>query len=98
MLYRQGDILLKPIAQFPNGIKKKNLVLAYGEATGHCHQFMDSNIVSVFELNQQQYVEISNNAELFHEEHDNLIIPKGKYEVIRQQEVDLTNELRRIED
>lgn len=98
MIYRQGDILLKPIDQFPKNIKKKNLVLAYGEATGHCHQFLDTNVVAVYEVNQQQYVEVFNEVELHHEEHENLMIEKGKYEVIRQREVDLTNEIRRIAD
>ena len=115
MIYRQGDILLKSVSQLPKGIKKKNLILAYGEATGHCHQFIDSNIVAVYELenqnpyvynnqiqqhmdSNQQFVEVFNDAELVHEEHNNLIILSGKYEVIRQREVDLTNEIRRIAD
>ena len=115
MIYRQGEILLKPIDQFPKGIKKKDLILAYGEATGHCHQFLDSNIIAVYELDSknpyvynnqvqehmdlnQQFVEVFDDAALVHEEHNNIIIPSGKYEVIRQREVDLTNEIRRIMD
>ena len=98
MIFRQGDILLKSIKQFPDNLKPKNLILAYGETTGHCHQFMDSNIVAVYDLSQQQYVEVFDDAELFHEEHDNLIIPQGKYEVRRQREIDLANEVRRVVD
>jgi len=99
MLYRQGDILLKPISQFPSNIfKKKDLIIAYGEITGHTHQFTDPNLVSVYELNQQLFVEIEDTSELVHDEHNTLLIPQGKYEVIRQREVDLSEEIRKVMD
>lgn len=98
MLYRQGDILLKPIKEIPENIKKKNLVLAEGEATGHMHQFVDSHLVSCFILNNQQFIEVYQTAELIHNEHDTLLVQKGQYEVIRQREVDLLNEIQKVSD
>lgn len=99
MLYRQGDILLKPIQELPIIRKKKDLILAYGESTGHMHQFVDPMNVSVFLANEQQYVSISNDfAELVHNEHATLQIPQGNYRVIQQREVDLTEEIRQVID
>ncbi|MDH3324256.1 MAG: hypothetical protein OEL89_01305 [Candidatus Peregrinibacteria bacterium] len=98
MIYRQGDILLKPINSIPEEARKKNLVLAEGEVTGHYHQFVDPTIVSVYEVNEQQYVNVREKAELTHDEHHNLFIEKGVYEVVRQREVDLLNEVRQVMD
>lgn len=98
-IVRQGDILLKPIEEFPSNLKKKDLVLAYGEATGHMHQFIDPMAVSVFEsLSSQQFVDVIEDSMLTHQEHNDLLVPKGKYEVINQREVDLSEEIRRVID
>ena len=98
MIYRQGDVLLISIEAFPEKKKKKSLVLVEGEITGHCHQFNDPTIVSVFEANNEQYVEILGTAELFHEDHDNLFIDKGLYRVVQQREVDLLGEIQKVID
>lgn len=99
MIYRQGDILLLPINNIPEKVKKKDLILAYGEATGHMHQFIDSVNVSVYELNQQQFVNINSEyTDLIHNEHNTLKIPRGMYKVVNQREVDLTNEIRQVLD
>lgn len=98
MIYRQGDILLKPIRIIPKRAKKKNLILAEGETTGHLHQFIDSVNVTCYELNNQQYIDVINQSDLVHNEHDTLSINIGKYKCVRQREVDLSNEIRRVED
>ena len=99
MIYRQGDVLLKPIEELPIGRRKKDLILAYGESTGHLHQFLDPTLVSVYECNNQQYVHVSSEfADLVHNEHGTLSIPAGKYKVIQQREVDLSEEIRRVLD
>ena len=98
MIYRQGDIVLKTINEIPKNVKKKNLILAYGEATGHMHQFLDANLVTVYELNQQQFVEGFQESNLVHNEHGTLQIPQGIYEVVQQREKDLTEEIRQVID
>lgn len=97
-LYRQGDVLLKPITEIPKNAKKKDLILAHGEVTGHCHQFVDASIVSVFLYNETQYVEVFHPAELIHDEHGKQLIHVGNYEVVRQREVDLSEEIRKVND
>jgi len=98
MLYRQGDVLLKPIKTIPPEAASKNLILVEGEATGHYHQFLDHVNVAVFELSGQQYVQVQQASELIHDEHDTLFIPKGLYEVIIQREVNLLEEIHRVMD
>ena len=98
MIYRQGDIVLKTINEIPKNVKKKNLILAYGEATGHMHQFLDANLVTVYELNQQQFVEGFQESNLVHNEDGTLQIPQGIYEVVQQREKDLTEEIRQVID
>lgn len=41
-MFRQGDVLIRPVASIPDGLKKVPLdkgrvILAYGEVTGHAH-------------------------------------------------------------
>jgi hypothetical protein len=88
-IYRQGDILLRKIKKLPNNLKPKNKILAYGEVTGHKHQFVDENALVFTNEQNQQYVEVLGEpAMLKHEEHANILIPVGDYEVVNQQEFD----------
>jgi len=98
MIYRQGDVLLKSIQSIPSNAKRKNLVLAEGEITGHLHQFIDQANVSVYEANNIQFVQVTMDSDLIHDEHETLIVAKGLYEVVQQQEVDLLNEIRKVID
>lgn len=54
-MYRQGDVLIKPIKSIPNeSLLKKvdkddgRVILAYGEVTGHCHAFERTDKVALF--------------------------------------------------
>jgi hypothetical protein len=45
-MYRQGDIMVKPVNRIPQGLKavpldKGRVILAYGEVTGHAHAIVD---------------------------------------------------------
>ena len=95
---RQGDVLLRRISKLPNDLKEKNKILAYGEVTGHKHQF-NSEQVLVFEDEQRnQFIDVKEKAELLHEEHKNVLVPKGKYEVFLQREYDLVVGIRSVTD
>lgn len=52
--YRQGDVYLFQVDALPESVKAKpvgkNHVLAYGEATGHCHAIKKQNC-ELFEAN-----------------------------------------------
>ncbi|WP_327585060.1 hypothetical protein OHA25_56765 [Nonomuraea sp. NBC_00507] len=87
-MYRQGDILIMPIPEEsasrimrpeprdPRG----RLVLAHGEATGHCHAIPGPGTLS------GGFLHLPEGGRLVHEEHDAISLPKGWYRVIRQRE------------
>jgi len=94
---RQGDVFLKAIKRLPKGLSKKDNVLAWGETTGHKHLLLET--ANVFKNNKgQQFAELQQDTELQHEEHENIIIPKGIYEVRIQREYDLQEGVRSVRD
>ncbi len=93
-MYRQGDVLIVPVESIPeklNPIDRENgrVVLAHGEVTGHAHAikaegaalFRDPKLMAVF-------MRVSGDAPvaLEHDDHDTIMIPPGKYRVVRQRE------------
>jgi len=82
---RQGDLLIVPVKKIPNhALKKKHLILAEGEATGHKHE-LDSG--ELYESMGVLYFKINNDvATLKHEEHGAINFTPGNYKVIRQRE------------
>ncbi len=92
-IYRQGDVLLKPINTLPENLNVvkpagKRFILAEGEATGHHHAVNDIKNVAMFfdKVNRKIYLIVKKPADLVHEEHDKINLPIGNYEVIRQRE------------
>ena len=108
-IYRQGDVLLRKIDKLPEGLTEKNKVLALGEVTGHRHRFAEKqelieqqrpeeNTIVLTDENGKQYVQVvSPEAVLEHEEHGNITIPQGDYEVIIQREHDAIAEYKKEE-
>ena len=85
MNYRHGDVLLK-IVDKSKGKKLKHLILAEGEVTGHLHQITKGD-AELYDDNGTLYLHVdSDNAELTHEEHKTIILPKGDYEITIQRE------------
>jgi hypothetical protein len=99
--YRQGDVFLKEVIDLPEtdgnnyhstDIEKsdshklnKEVVLAYGEVTGHKHAVSDRNAALVKEKDGSRFfLLVFKNTDLVHEEHDKINLPVGKYEFIRQ--------------
>ena len=93
-MFRQGDVLIIPVAQIPNDLQKVarekgRLILAHGEATGHAHAiadkraalFRDPKLMAIF-------MTVSGDAPvaLEHDEHDTISVPPGSYRVVRQRE------------
>ena len=98
---RQGDVLFIPINTIPNAsFKKKVLVVAEGEFTGHHHQFMENqaSIVTLYQMDEQLFSDISQDAVLIHDEHDSIKIPSGKYEIKIQRELDLLGQIQKVMD
>jgi hypothetical protein len=96
---RQGDVLLKRISKLPEDVTEKNKTIAYGELTGHHHRF-ENKEARVFRNDQgTQYVQLDLESELIHEEHENLMVPAGTYQVVIQRELDLMNQrIRNVVD
>jgi hypothetical protein len=93
-MYRQGDVLIIPVDSIPEKLdamerEDGRVVLAHGELTGHAHAikdegaalFRDPKLTAVF-------MRVSGDAPvaLEHEDHDTIMIPPGKYQVVRQRE------------
>lgn len=61
-------------------------IVAYGEATGHKHEFEgDAKLLA---SGDRMFAEVSEAAQLVHNEHDTIEIPEGFYKVVRQREFD----------
>jgi hypothetical protein len=88
-VYRQGDVLILPINEIPNNLNRtKRVTLALGEVTGHHHSISDGAVgyaddsdalADYFEVNDES-------ADLTHQEHDTITLPKGKYRKVIQVE------------
>jgi hypothetical protein len=95
--YRQGDVLLVeqsiPRSWLPARLSKVardagRLVLAYGEVTGHAHVIdaPESEAVQLSDKDNQRFLRLMSDANLVHEEHDTISVPKGTYRVIQQEQ------------
>jgi hypothetical protein len=92
-MYRQGDILFIEVdGETPATAKVvTDGVIARGEATNHAHRIATEDLTlskaKVFsEGPQRLFVEAYEAARVIHEEHDEIVLPAGRYEVRRQRE------------
>ena len=88
--YRQGDVVLVEVDSLPAGAAKESdgneVVLAWGEVTGHSHRLQAPEGVAYFALSGTNYFEIKHPSQLVHEEHDAIALSPGFYKVVRQRE------------
>lgn len=90
-VYRQGDVIIKGIGVKPEGDIKllPHLTLAEGEATGHRHQITRGQAELYQMATGLMYLKVlSDFATLYHEEHEEIELPKGDYEVFIEREYD----------
>lgn len=86
MMKRQGDLLIVKITAIPQDVvKRKNLILAEGEATGHMHE-LDKG--EVYEKSGILYFTVEENSttNIKHPEHKTVTFGPGTYKVVRQRE------------
>lgn len=90
-VYRQGDVIIKVIDAETKGEAKllPHLTLAEGEATGHRHR-ITKGMAELYQLTVGiMYLKVlSEFATLYHEEHEEIELPKGDYEVLIEREYD----------
>jgi hypothetical protein len=85
-ILRQGDVLIIPSDIIPIGTKLPHLTLAEGELTGHRHQISNGES-ELFERGGVLYLKVlSPTALLTHEEHAQVNIPHGNWEIRIQRE------------
>lgn len=99
--YQQGDVILKPVKEIPAGLKKrKSLVLAEGEATGHRHQALGN--AELFEQEEERKLFLivhSEGATIRHEEHLPIDMPPGVFQISIVREYDhFDEEAREVVD
>jgi hypothetical protein len=92
-LYRQGDLLFREIKEIPKGIesrKRENGHILEGETTGHIHRIDDLDAAEVLEVGENMFLSVTadGGVSIVHEDHKEITLPKGDYEVIRQREYD----------
>lgn len=107
-MYRQGDVLLVPVASIPDAATPENeerpgiVILAHGEVTGHHHRFKSGGgkRVRAYRMpnSEERFVRLRGNGRLDHEEHDPISVPPGDYKVVIQREYISPSEMRRVQD
>jgi hypothetical protein len=99
-LYRQGDVLLRRIDGLPKqkAVKRASGVILEGEATGHAHRIADLTRAEILEIGEGVYLRVgSEGVRIIHEEHADIVLPAGNYEVVRQREYS-PEEIRNVAD
>jgi len=105
MLLQQGDVLIKSIDKLPENLskvlpKENKLILAEGEATGHCHAISDiDNVELLQDKNGNLFLDVKEEIDLTHDEHNTITINPGQYEIDIVREYDhFEEEARKVED
>jgi hypothetical protein len=89
-IYRQGDVLILRVSDIPKEAvaakrDKGQIILAYGEVTGHSHAIHDKAVKS-FLCGDDLYLALDTECEVTHQEHGLIRLPAGKYKVAHQVE------------
>jgi hypothetical protein len=90
ILYRQGDVLIRCIDALPGELTEVpreagRVVLAHGEVTGHSHAIAAPE-AKLWSKGTQRFLETCREVVLHHEEHKEIDLPKGIYEIVIQRE------------
>lgn len=100
--FRHGDVFLREVEALPDGVTQVerdggDVILAYGEVTGHAHR-IKAPTVALWSVGGQRYITVTEPSDLTHEEHHTITLPPGTYEVIQQREYDDEQATRAVAD
>jgi hypothetical protein len=87
-MWRHGDVLIAAVEAIPDGATRKDeLVLAYGEMTGHAHRVEAADSAELWEHEGTLYLRVvTPSARIVHEEHKPITLTSGVYRVWKQRE------------
>ena len=91
-IYRQGDVLIRQVKEIPDDTKPVpreagKVVLAHGEVTGHSHAIASPKAkLVIHNPTLRRFLEARTSVCLRHEEHAEIKLPRGKYEIVIQRE------------
>mgnify|MGYP001571331196 CR=1 FL=1 len=101
MIYhQQGDCLIKPIEKIPDRVEKvlQRNILIEGEHTGNAHRVTEGEFELFIEA-EKIFLRAITGCKVTHEEHQEIVIAPGDYEIDRVREVDpFENAIRRVRD
>lgn len=100
-IYQHGDVVIIKRPELPKDLKDlKTNVLAEGEATGHAHRLHGDGYTYFEEpKTKERYLRLVQPVALRHEEHHEIILPTGDYEIRIVREYDhFSEEARRVAD
>lgn len=100
---QQGDVLFFMVESVKGKevkSEKRGFVFAEGEHTGHYHAIKETEGVKVYEENGVKYVRVEKeNAIVKHQEHKEIVLPKGDYRIDIVKEFDPFEEkIRQVRD
>jgi len=88
-IYRQGDVVLRPVSRLPKYANKAGEKLSISSENGNPHTMQAAVYVARRNRQmQQQYVVLENEEKMTHPQHPTLVIPAGIYEVSNVHERD----------
>ena len=99
MYHQQGDILIFP-KPIPKDCARKEgrAILAFGEATGHCHEALGDG-VELYEKDGVLYLSAPHGATVTHQEHRPQTLDPGTYQIGIVKEYDhFKEESRNVRD
>lgn len=95
--FQQGDVVGRKLNSMPDGtpqsITRKRLVLAHGES-GHSHVVEDDE-AELIQIGERMLLKLSKAATLKHEEHHQIRLSPGIWEIGRVKEYDPFLEMTR---
>lgn len=95
MYVQQGDVLVKSVKEIPDGARKLKTDLLF-KGRNHHHRLKGK--FAILKAGEKLFVK-SSGATLFHEEHKDIKVPAGLYELDIVREYDhLLEESRRVID
>lgn len=102
MQIRQGDVFLRQVEQVPPTARRVDhpmpQVLAYGEVTGHRHQVLEAVVTHYIDHDGRAYILLDRAGVLSHEEHEQVTLLPGPYEIIIERDYDPSIYQRRVVD